>query len=202
MCQSHHINLLAFSGTFSRAKPLTSYKNKSIEFFRLPLLCYYFSVKILGNCTWKLWATPCLLQTDRCHLSSQTTPFSLFLCHVLQHTCCYSCTPGVLIPSQISSYFSTEIYVSALHKFMRAGNSHLASLGSAGPSPPLSHRWQSSGFAGRLWGSCLVASRTGTIDPGPVLALHFASPAARSPVVFIFHRHLAKEKQPCTSQTF
>lgn len=74
MCQSHHINLLAFSGTFSRAKPLTSYKNKSIEFFRLFLLCYYFSVKILGNCTWKLWATPCLLQTDRCHLSSQTTP--------------------------------------------------------------------------------------------------------------------------------
>lgn len=84
--------------------------------------------------------TPCLLQADRCHLSSQTTPFPLFLCHVLQHTCSYLCTPGILIPTQISSHFSRETYASALHKSVRAGNSQLASLGSADPSPPRSCR--------------------------------------------------------------
>lgn len=90
MCQSRHINLLAFSGTFSRAKPLTSYKNKSIEFFRLPLLCYYFSVKILGNCTWKLWAYRAFYRQTDATCPHRPPPFPSFFA-----MCCN--TPAVTL---------------------------------------------------------------------------------------------------------
>lgn len=67
---------------------------------------------------------------------------------------------------------------------MRAVSCQLASSGSADPSPDArvgavlqAMGVQSSAFAGRLWASRPVASRTGTIGPGPVLALHFPSPA-------------------------
>ena len=93
---------------------------------------------------------------------------------------------------------------------MRPVNCQLASSGSADPSPQPRvgavlqvTGVQSSGFAGRLWESRLVTSRTATIDPGPVPALHFASPALlHVPVIFIFHRHLAKEKQPAPHRRF
>lgn len=175
-----------------RANPLTSSNAKSMEFSRLPLLRSCFpaeSLSILGNCG----VDHVLYKQTEGARPHRASPFPSFLCDVLQPTRCYFCPPGILIPPQISPHFSREKPASALHKFTKAVNSQLASLGSAGPSPDPRvgailqvMGVQSSGFAGRHWESCLVASRTGTIDPGPVLALHFASHFASPALLHVF----------------
>lgn len=113
------------------------------------------------------------------------------------HTCPYLCIADVLIPTQISSYFSREIHASALHKSMRAGNSQLASLGSADLSPPYP-----AGDRALALLADFGDSVSWPAEPGPLIFPFCLSCCMFSCCFFIFHRHLAKEKQPCTSKTF
>lgn len=117
-----------------RAKPLTSYKTKSIDFSRLLLLCSCFpdkTLSVLGNC-----GVEHVLYKYRMLLVRPVYPvFPSSSCHVLQSTFTFTLL-AFSFPAPHPRFLlisSREKHASALHK-MRAVNCQLASLSSADPS--------------------------------------------------------------------
>lgn len=129
--------------------------------------------------------------------------FALFsLCHMLQPTHCYFCPPGIILSSQFL-LFSQEKNMSQPYTSWSEQQT-VSSLPWAGQTlPHTPGQVQGSGFAGRFWESCLMSRRTGNIDPRPVLALHFASPALLHFLLFLFFTDTGQKKNnPAPSQTF